>query len=98
MFGCVAGKLAEITEQFYKAVVYYVYRPFISVNVPEYNLQGIAIVSLVQQFLVLCLVGGTSFYYGGNWFQLSKLFSFMYYEYAILQQGLPGRYVFYAFC
>jgi len=45
-------ELAKIAEYFHKPVVYYVYSLIVTVDIPEYGLQAIAIVFLIEEFLI----------------------------------------------
>lgn len=59
MFVIVGLKTIDTSEQFNKPVVHNINRFFVPVYIPEYDLQGIAIVTLVQRFLRSAMIFST---------------------------------------
>lgn len=52
----------QFVEHFYKAVVHYIHRLVITRYIPEYDLQAIAIVMLIQILLVPAILLQAAFY------------------------------------
>jgi hypothetical protein len=59
----IAGETADAAEKFYKSIIHHINCFFIPVNVPENNLQGIAIKPLIHQFLACAIIFGTGINY-----------------------------------
>ena len=53
-------KLAKVAEHFYKSIIYHVYCFIVTVDVTEYGLQAIAIVFLIEKFLIPLAVLNTA--------------------------------------
>jgi hypothetical protein len=76
----------KIAENLHKAVVDYIHCLVIPVNIPEHGLKAIAIVFLVEKFLIPPVVFNAACYNVLQWFQSSKISN----EYAASVFWLPA--------